>query len=177
MMPGSSARAPSFTRPSRGSMCLSQVRTASRVALAGVRCRVVGDPLLEEVAEHDPGGPVGAQHAVAGADDLERPVAVGDRGGTRPVERARVAAREGLRALAPNAVGVALAPARLVGDDRAIALNDRVDAVRQWVAAVIDAALGEAAGHGPGVGKRGAGRVGRNLPVLFPPAFPPAAPG
>src|SRR3954453_16210481 len=87
MMPGSSARAPSFTRPSRGSMCLSQVRTAfARVALAGVRCRVGGDPLLEEVAEHDPGGPVGAQHTVAGADYLERPVAVGDRVGTRPVE-------------------------------------------------------------------------------------------
>ncbi len=127
----------------------------ARVALAGVRRGVVGDPLLEEVAEHDPGGPVGAQHGVAGADDLERAVAVGDRGGPRPVERARVAAREGLRALALHSVGVALAPARLVGDDLAVALDERVDAVRQWVAAVIDAALGEAAGHGPGVGTRG----------------------
>src|SRR4051812_32915773 len=71
-----------------------------------------------------------------------------DRRGTGAVERAaELASRERARTLARHALVVGLAPACLVGDHRAGGLDERVDALRQRIAAVIETALGELAGH------------------------------
>jgi len=75
---------------------------------------VVGDPLLEELAEGKPGRLLGAQHGVARPNDLKRPLAVLDGRGACPVERAELARRERLRALTLDAVLVEFAPAVLV---------------------------------------------------------------
>jgi hypothetical protein len=91
---------------------------------------VIGDPLLEELAEGKPGRPVGAQHGVARPDDLQRALPALDRRGSSPVERAQLAGREGLRPLTLDAVVIQFAPAVLVGDDLAAGVDERVDALR-----------------------------------------------
>jgi hypothetical protein len=73
-----------------------------------------------------------------------------DRRGASPVERAQLPRREGLRALTLDAVLIQFAPTVLVGDDLAAAVDERVDALREGLAAVVDAALRQSGGDGPG---------------------------
>jgi len=94
MMAGSSASAELDAPEARLDVLVPGAHRVARVAFAGVRRGVVGDPLLEEVAEHDPRGRVGAKHRRADTDDFARPVAVRHRSCACPVERASVAPRE-----------------------------------------------------------------------------------